>query len=286
MSNPNQARRVSAQIFFQGVDITGSMRPYLLSATYTDREEDGTDDLQLKLQDRDDVWLKKWLTDVIDAAASAGSLSASAKSEAASTAKSYKVTAKSGLNVRSGPSTSYGKYGALVCGAEVQVESIENGWAKVSYNGKTAYVSASYIKESDGWGGDASASASSSASGAGFKICAVFVRANWTGGGKDKVLDCGQFELDSVDASGPPNTITIKATALPYSVQIRQTEKSKAWESYTLSGIANEMASVSGMACMFLATKDPSYSRVEQRKQSDIAFLSKLCHEAGISLLL
>ncbi len=132
MSNPNQARRVSAQIFFQGVDITGSMRPYLLSATYTDREEDGTDDLQLKLQDRDDVWLKKWLTDVIDAAASAGSLSASAKSEAASTAKSYKVTAKSGLNVRSGPSTSYGKYGALVCGAEVQVESIENGWAKVS----------------------------------------------------------------------------------------------------------------------------------------------------------
>lgn len=170
MSNPNQARRVSAQIFFQGADITGSMHPYLLSATYTDREEDGTDDLQLKLQDRDDVWLKKWLTDVIDAAASAGSLSASAKSEAASTAKSYKVTAKSGLNVRSGPSTSYGKYGALVCGAEVQVESIENGWAKVSYNGKTAYVSASYIKESDSGGGDASASASSSASGACFHV--------------------------------------------------------------------------------------------------------------------
>ena len=28
----------------------------------------------------------------------------------------------------------------------------------------------------------------------------------------------------------------------------------------------------------------PSYGRVEQYKQSDIAFLSKLCHEAGISL--
>ena len=280
MSSPNQARRVTAQIFFQGADITGSMRPYLLSATYTDKEEDGTDDLQLKLQDRDDVWLKKWLADAIDAAASAGSLSSSAKSGAASTAKSYKVTAKSGLNVRSGPSTSYGKYGALVCGAEVQVESIENGWAKVSYNGKTAYVSASYIKESDGGGSDAS----SSASGAGFKISAVFVRENWTGGGMDKVLDCGQFELDSVDVSGPPNTITIKATALPYSAQIRQTERSKAWESYTLSGIANEMAAANGMACMYLSNSDPSYSRVEQYKQSDIAFLSKLCHEAGISL--
>ena len=178
------------------------------------------------------------------------------------------------MNVRSGPSTSYGKYGALVCGAELQVEGIENGWAKVSYNGKTAYVSASYIKESGGGGGDASAAAPASASGAGFKISAVFVRENWTGGGRDKVLDCGQFELDSVDASGPPNTITIKATALPYSAQIRQTEKSKAWEAYTLSGIANEMAAANGMTCMFLANSDPSYGRVEQYKQSDIAFLS------------
>ena len=222
MSSPNQARRVTAQIFFQGADITGSMRPYFLSATYTDKEADGTDDLQLKLQDRDDIWLKKWLADAIDAAASAGSLSASSKAKTDGAAKSYKVTAKSGLNVRSGPSTSYGKYGALVCGAELQVEGIENGWAKVSYNGKTAYVSASYIKESGGGGGDASAAAPASASGAGFKISAVFVRENWTGGGRDKVLDCGQFELDSVDASGPPNTITIKATALPYSAQIRQ----------------------------------------------------------------
>ena len=55
MSSPNQARRVTAQIFFQGADITGSMRPYFLSATYTDKEADGTDDLQLKLQDRDDI---------------------------------------------------------------------------------------------------------------------------------------------------------------------------------------------------------------------------------------
>ena len=44
-------------------------------STYTDKEADGTDDLQLKLQDRDDIWLKKWLADAIDAAASAGSLS-------------------------------------------------------------------------------------------------------------------------------------------------------------------------------------------------------------------
>ena len=38
MSSPNQARRVTAQIFFQGADITGSMRPYCLAATSTDRK--------------------------------------------------------------------------------------------------------------------------------------------------------------------------------------------------------------------------------------------------------
>lgn len=186
-----------------------------------------------------------------------GACSASSKAKTDGAAKSYKVTAKSGLNVRSGPSTSYGKYGALVCGAELQVEGIENGWAKVSYNGKTAYVSASYIKESGGGGGDASAAAPASASGAGFKISAVFVRENWTGGGRDKVLDCGQFELDSVDASGPPEHHHHQGDGSAVQRTDPPDGETKAWEAYTLSGIANEMAAANGMTCMFLANSDP-----------------------------
>ena len=46
MSNPEQARRTSIEVFFGGVDITGSLKRYLLSLTYTDNEEDETDDLQ------------------------------------------------------------------------------------------------------------------------------------------------------------------------------------------------------------------------------------------------
>ena len=34
---------------FQGVDITASIRRFLLSITYTDNEEDEADDLQIKL---------------------------------------------------------------------------------------------------------------------------------------------------------------------------------------------------------------------------------------------
>lgn len=118
----------------------------------------------------------------------------------------------------------------------------------------------------------------------GLLIQAAILRQNWRGDGKDELLECGQFELDTINAQGPPNTVSLKATALPFCSSIRQTEKSKSWENYTLSGIANEMADKNGMACMFESGVNPSYKRIEQYKNSDIAFLKKLCQDAGCSL--
>lgn len=189
MSDRNLARSTVAEVAFAGVDITKSIRPYLLDITYTDNEEDETDDLQIKLQDRNGLWMQQWLLEAEAATAAA------------------KLT-----------------------------------------------------------------------------MGVVFIRKNWNSDGSDRVLDCGEFELDSVKASGPPSTVTIKGTALPYSAQIRQTKKSKAWEAYTLSGIAKEMANNAGMTCMYEADSDPYFARAEQMKVSDIAFLSELCHQSGISL--
>ena len=189
MSNRNMARRTVAEIAFDGVDITRSIRPYLLSVSYTDNEEDETDDLQIALQDRGRIWTEQWLMEAIEAAAA-------------------------------------------------EKLSIE----------------------------------------------AVLLRENQHSNGKDVLLPFGTFELDTVEASGPPNKITIKATSLPFHAAIRQTKKSKAWEGYTLSGIANEMAANSGMICMYESSVNPYYARVEQIRTSDIALLCRLCHEAGISL--
>ena len=61
MSDRNQARRTTAEVVFGGTDITSSIRSYFLSMTYTDNEEDEADDLQIKLEDRDSIWLEKWL---------------------------------------------------------------------------------------------------------------------------------------------------------------------------------------------------------------------------------
>ncbi|SES20216.1 peptidoglycan-binding protein [Salipaludibacillus aurantiacus] len=63
------------------------------------------------------------------------------------TAQQGRVTATS-LNVRSGPSTSYGTVGSLSNGSIVSLISQEsNGWYKIAFNGGHAYVSGLFIEE-------------------------------------------------------------------------------------------------------------------------------------------
>ena len=50
-------RQSRADISFKGANITNDIAPYLLSVTYTDNEDGETDDLQIRVQDRDSVWL-------------------------------------------------------------------------------------------------------------------------------------------------------------------------------------------------------------------------------------
>lgn len=187
MIGPNDARRAAVEVTFDDTDITSSIRPYLLSLTYTDSEEDQSDSLQIQLQDRDGLWLESWLNKAVEASAA----------------------------------------------------------SKLS-------------------------------------MSATITPENWGSGGGS--LPTGRFELDSVDAGGPPATVTIKGSSLAYGSSIRQTKKTKAWENYSLSGIANEIAGNAGLTCMYEAARNPTYKRKEQTKKSDITFLSELCHDEGISL--
>ncbi len=259
------------------MDITKSIQPYLLSLQYTDSEEGEADDLQIVLQDRERLWMKKWIEPMIQAASSTRTESKGAGGNAS---KTCKVTPAIGLNIRTGPGVQYGKLGAFPCGTTVQVESIENGWAKIQHGGRTAYISAAYIQPA----GEGASGKGGAATVPALKMQAVLVQENQSGGGTDRVLDCGQFELDTVRAYGPPAEVEIKATGLPFSNTVRQMEKCRAWENYTLSGIAHEIASQNGMGCLFSCAQDPGYSRAEQFQESDIAFLSRLCRDAGASL--
>lgn len=58
----------------------------------------------------------------------------------------YKVT--TGLNVRTGPGTTYPKVGLLSTNTVINpISKTSNNWYKITYNGKEAYVSGDYVKE-------------------------------------------------------------------------------------------------------------------------------------------
>ena len=91
----------------------------------------------------------------------------------------------------------------------------------------------------------------------------------------------GTFHLDSLKANGPPGTVTIKASSLPMKGGIRDEKRNKAWEGYTLAGIAGEIAGKAGLSLVYDAPSI-SYERREQDEMPDLAFLRALCREAGI----
>ncbi|MEE0969360.1 MAG: hypothetical protein U0M06_08335, partial [Clostridia bacterium] len=268
MSGTVTARRARADISFAGIDISTSISKYLISMSYTDNEEDETDDLQISLADREDIWLENWLNDAIDASADAEEGQASSASA---------VTWNIGDEVIANGSPQYSSHGVGTPGSPVtnyrgKITDL-NFKDGVSYPicvGVLGWFSEEQITRTD----EASSSLSISK---GFKIEAAIIRENWTEEGKKERLELGEFELDEISAQGPPSTISIKSSSLPYSSSIRQTKKSKSWEKYSLRGIGNEIAEKNGMSLLFLSEKNPEYERVEQYKQSDIAFLKKLC---------
>ncbi|MDR1674033.1 MAG: SH3 domain-containing protein [Oscillospiraceae bacterium] len=58
----------------------------------------------------------------------------------------YAVTVEDSLNCRSGPGTEYERYGALNNDELLAVTEIQDGWGKISYEGKDAWVSLEYAE--------------------------------------------------------------------------------------------------------------------------------------------
>ena len=95
------------------------------------------------------------------------------------------------------------------------------------------------------------------AAGGKLSIGAVIAPENWK---NDATLKTGAFELDSVDASGPPSTIIVSAASLAFSSSLRQTKKTHVWENCTLRSIAAEIAAGGGMGCIYESSTNPTYA--------------------------
>lgn len=280
MSRKDLVRRTKVGVSFGGVDISGDVNRYFQSLSYTDNEEEEADDLQIKLNDEDDVWLCKWLNAMIQKAAESPPAATQTKSNG-----SWSI----GQAVIVSGRPQYSSYGSGTPGGTVTNHhgtithlNLQKGIPYPIHVDQLGWFAESQVMAANT--GSSDGSQGNEAGIKGLHIAATIVRENWNSDGKDQVLDCGSFELDSVDVSGPPEIITIKGVSLPFKSGVRQTKRSKAWENYTLKGIAADMASRNGMKLMYESSQNPSIVRVEQVRQSDIGFLQGLCKKYGISL--
>lgn len=301
MSDKTLARRTEISVKIDGVDITTDMNKYLSSMTYTDNEEDKTDDLQISLDDREGIWIENWfesksvsksdtkkevsatstgggsgysIGDIVDFAGGSHYVASTETTPTGGnrTAGKAKIT-----NTAKGAPHPYHIIGGTFKD-DVSGDSNVYGWVdETQISGGSGSADSG---ESESAGGNSSGSNSI----LGAEIAAVIIQKNWKTDGKDKVLDCGIFEIDSLDCSGPPGQASIKATSLPHTCTVRNDKKSRGWENIKLSAIAAEIASKNNMKCMYESSYDPLYTRREQVQVSDIVFLQGLCKDAGISL--
>lgn len=275
MSGTDSARQTEIIIYFAGADISQSIRPSLLTMTYTDNAEDRTDDLQITLDDRERTWLR-WLNTPAPAPAK----------PAAASGDGWKIGDTVTVNGRPQYTSYGGKPGAQLTNyqGKITLLNLKSGVPYPIHVDQKGWFSESQVQKVSKELKAAAAQQGSSGTAKGAKIHAIIVQQNWDGTGRDRKLDCGIFELDSIDFSSPPDKVTIKATSIPYSSTMRMQIKTKAWENVKLSAIANDIAGKNGMKCMYESSYNPLYKRKEQVKKTDLVFLQELCKSAGISL--
>lgn len=278
MSDKKLARRVQLKLKFKGVDVPQNINLHLTGATYTDEEEDSTDDFQITYEDRENKLLGKWLEVKPTTSKSTKQVEKKVEDE-----KTINYVVKRGDTLWAIASKYLGsgtKYPQIA-----QENNIKN--PNLIYPGQvfkitTGGETSSTVKEA---GSSEKKKSGGSSSGASPKlVSAVLIQKNWNDTGKDLTLDMGTFEIDSVDMSGPPDKVTVKSTSIPYTSKLRMEKKNKAWEKISLKGIGQEIAGKNGLKLMYEASDNPTYKRKEQVQTSDIKFLQNLCHAAGMAL--
>ncbi|MDR2532761.1 MAG: hypothetical protein LBC82_07980 [Oscillospiraceae bacterium] len=110
MTSKDLARRTEIAVKINGVEISADVNKYLISMTYTDNDEDKSDDVRIELDDREGIWLE-WLKTV-----------AQSNSQRASLQTAAPVTADSGGDFKIGEIVQF--KGGLSAGVTVDLE----GW--------------------------------------------------------------------------------------------------------------------------------------------------------------
>lgn len=271
----SKARRVEIVLEFSGMDVSEDvvhrLTNRLLTASYTDNEEDCADDIQLTYDDRErnlnGAWLEVKPTVIqtetqvkrevqqkeeINYIVKKGDTLWNIASKYLGDGKKYKQIAQE--NGVKNPNLIYpGQVFRILVGGAI-VKTVTQTKKATERVAKTKLVKVKLIQH------------------------------NWEETGRKAVLDCGTFELDSVELTGPPMIGEIKGTSIPHTSAMRMQKKSRSWEQATLRTIANQIASEAGMKLLYECSDTPKYDKKEQVQQLDIRFLQELCHAEGKAL--
>lgn len=103
----------------------------------------------------------------------------------------------------------------------------------------------------------------------------------WIGYRNDKQLPCGEFEIDEIELSGPPDIMHVKALAAGVKRSVR-TRNGRSYENTTLANIA---ATIARRNKLKLAGKIENIAirHVNQVYETDLVFLKRLAQQYGYS---
>jgi len=114
-------------------------------------------------------------------------------------------------------------------------------------------------------------------------IAAAVEAESWVSGGATRRLPLGRVLVDEIEVQGPPATATIKAISAGLSTGLRRTKRTRGWAGAKLSTIATDIASRAGLDLLY-SGPDFAIARQDQKHESDLAFLLRLCEETGLAL--
>jgi hypothetical protein len=93
------------------------------------------------------------------------------------------------------------------------------------------------------------------------------------------LIDCGTFEIDEIELSGPPDVVSIRGLAAGIKKAVRS-KNSKAYENQTLKEIAQAIAGKHGFSVTG-TIQNIKFTRITQNAEHDLAFLRRLSEEYG-----
>ena len=94
-----------------------------------------------------------------------------------------------------------------------------------------------------------------------------------------ELVDAGTFEIDEIEISGAPDTVTIRALAAAITGTLR-TNRSQAYEKTTLRKIADTIAARNKLSING-TVEAIQFERVTQNRETDLGFLRRLAFEYG-----